>query len=254
MVISRIALCLAAGMLLAMLSASVGAQSSCIDCHTVRDHELEARGEPRSPHLEEFRNSLHYRKGVGCQDCHGGDPESFDKWRSHRGVLNSRHAMSPTNPLNLPPTCGRCHGPIFSAFSKHTHWDLLRDGDPRAPVCTTCHVSMASQLFVPAPRLCSACHGDEPEAMAPALRGRGNELLARMQDVGVLRRKAANRVRKIRDPSLEHEFEEAYSHAESFWQQAIEIGHGFRWDVWEKLIEESRESFQAILDQPKKRR
>ena len=168
-------------------------------------------------------------------------------------MLNSRHSESLTNPRRLSETCGKCHGPIYSAFRAQPHWELLQEGDARAPVCTTCHVSMASQLLVPAESRCSSCHGEEADSLAPAIAVRGGELLARMRDVGELRRKSSSRIGRIRDPSRQHELQEAYFTADALWQEAIEIGHGFRWNEWERLIEESGESFAALLTEVKKK-
>ena len=169
-------------------------------------------------------------------------------------MLNSRHSESLTNALRLPATCGNCHGPIYAAFKAHPHWQLLQAGDGRALVCTTCHVGMASQLLLPTEAICTSCHGEEATSLAPPVVSRGNELLARMRDVGELRRKSSKRIRKIRDSSRQHDLQEAYFVADTLWQEAIEISHGFRFNEWERLIEESDESFAAILAELKKKR
>ena len=118
---------------------------------------------------------------------------------------------------------------------------------------------MASQLLVPNESRCSSCHGEEadslaPDSLAPAIAVRGGELLARMRDVGELRRESSSRIRRIRDPSRKHELQEAYFAADALWQEAIEIGHGFRWNEWERLIEETGESFTVLLTEAKKKR
>ncbi len=254
MTIWRLPFCLAAAVLFAPIAATAQARGSCQDCHSGRDAELAARGEIISSHLEDFRHSVHYQRNVGCVDCHGGDSQSFDKWRAHRGVRSSRHPASLTNALLLPATCGSCHGPIFAAFRAHPHWKLLQEGDGRALVCTTCHVGMASQLLLPTDAICTSCHGEEPSSLAPPAWSKGIELLARWRDVGELRRQSSKRIRKIRDSSRQHDLQEAYFVADTLWQEAIEIGHGFRFNEWERLIEESGESFAAILTELKKKR
>ena len=72
--------------------------------------------------------------------------------------------------------------------------------------------------------------------------------------MGVLRRKAGKKVRKVRDDARRHDLEVLYFQADSLWEQAIEIGHGFRWDRWEAVIEESRNSFQILLEELEKKR
>ncbi len=56
------------------------------------------------------------------------------------------------------------------------------------------------------------------------------------------------------NPGLIHEILGEGERAVAYWQEAIEIGHGFRFNEWERLIEESGESFAAILTELKKKR
>ena len=80
-------------------SSEAQAQSSCADCHYAN---------PDAPgHLSEWERSAHGRHAVGCEKCHGGDPTSFDAFRAHQGILDSRNPASPVNRTNLPRTCGQ---------------------------------------------------------------------------------------------------------------------------------------------------
>jgi hypothetical protein len=76
-----------------------------------------------------------------CSDCH----------TAHQ-VLPSSDPRSETHPLNVPRTCGRCHGDSTTvagkgaktdvyqqyAASVHAH-ELLDGGNLRAPTCVSCH-------------------------------------------------------------------------------------------------------------------
>ena len=231
----------------ALIAASAVGQSSCISCHEANDQKFVADGGVGNAHLEDFRYSFHFRANVGCQDCHAGQADTFDKFRAHRGMLPSSASASRTNIKNLPATCGRCHSLIFDSFSLHTHWQLLQDGDYRAPGCTTCHGDTVGQSTALSERRCTACHSDEPDSMAAAFTGRGTQLLGLSREVGDTRRTLQQKIPKVRDAAHRHELEEAYSVAEVSWQAAIEAGHGFRWDEWSAVIARSRRDFGEVL-------
>ncbi len=190
---------------------------------------------------------MHSRAGVHCQDCHTGNPESFNMFQAHRGVLNSRHPSSSTHTRQIPATCGRCHGPIYDAFRRHEHFTLLQLGDARAPSCTTCHGSAASRPLTPRPVGCNQCHNTEADAMAAPLGSRGPQLLRKMQDVAVVRHKVEARIARLRDAARKHDAEGAFFQADVAWQTAIEAGHGFAWDEWEALIQQSSAELEALL-------
>ncbi|BCR06085.1 c-type cytochrome [Desulfuromonas versatilis] len=42
----------------------------------------------------------------GCTECHGGDPQAWDKRRAHRGMFGGKN---PAAPEAWEQTCGRCH-------------------------------------------------------------------------------------------------------------------------------------------------
>ena len=83
---------------------------------------------------------------------------------------------------------------------------------------------------------------------------RGGELVALMRELAKLRRKVEQRIAKIRDPARRHELEEAFSIADAPFQEAHELGHGFRWDDWELSIEEAQQGLQYVFTELKKKR
>ncbi len=234
--------------------ATVSAQTSCFDCHSSQDELAVSRSAPRDTHLSDFRDSVHYRRGVGCQDCHGGDGSSYNKWVAHRGVESSRRSASPTHWQNLPATCGNCHATLFESYASHQHFELLSGGDQRAPSCSTCHGDVASAGFRIPANLCGSCHGSELDSTAKPLDGRGGELLAMMRQTGELRRKVSYRIERLKDAARRHELEEGFFVADAPYQEAIDDGHGFRWDDWEGNIVRAREDFEQLYRELKKKR
>ena len=172
------ALVLAAGLSGLLGAASASASSSrCVDCHTTI---------PSSPrvasHLAEWQQSAHATHDVGCERCHGGDPESVQPQWAHRGILHSSRPNSPVNRANLFRTCAPCHPSEAEAFASSLHRVLLEGDDLRAPSCSTCHGAMTAHVPSPAAleTQCAACHPPgSKRADYPAFARAGAEEIAR---------------------------------------------------------------------------
>ena len=230
------------------------AQTSCVDCHTSQEELAVSKGDPRDVHLSDFRETLHYRTGVGCQACHGGDGSSYNKWVAHRGVDPSQRSSSRTHVDSVPETCGSCHGTLFAAFAFHEHYELFLDGDRRSPTCTTCHGAVGGSAIRQAlPTRCGVCHSDDPDAVAEPVGERAEELQRLMGDVRAVRRKVQSRIERIKDSARRHDLDEGYYLAEASYLEATDDGHGFRWDDWREKILETQEAFDALLAATKKR-
>ena len=60
-------------------------------------------------------------RDVGCDSCHGGNPDTFESLRAHRGVLSSFNPSSPVHRTQLPATCGACHVGPYVNFQASRH-------------------------------------------------------------------------------------------------------------------------------------
>jgi predicted CXXCH cytochrome family protein len=157
---------------------SLSAQkNSCVDCHLQLEDALNAP-------TEGFMADVHKQFGLGCQDCHGGNPSQDDvelaKDRSFKG--------SPER-AKIPEFCGSCHSDSaymrkfnpnlrvdqLALYWTSRHGQLLKQGDSNGAVCTDCHgvhgVQPAnfpkSQVFAwNIPQTCGRCHSDA-ETMKP---------------------------------------------------------------------------------------
>jgi hypothetical protein len=146
--------------------------NSCFDCHS----EVNAQQQAVST---EWQESVHGKAGIGCADCHGGDPTS------DRITV----AMSPANGyIGVPARdvtvglCGACHADVermrsynlptdqyVKYFSSVHGQQLVTAQDVRVAICTDCHgvhdIKKISDPTSPAyptnvPALCSGCHAD----------------------------------------------------------------------------------------------
>ncbi len=147
--------------------------NNCISCH----QDLEEEDGPS--HV--FSRDIHSQRGLGCQDCHGGDPtlEDMDEVRAsgdYRGAPGH---------LEVPDFCARCHS---SAAYMHEHnpslavdqmakyrtsihgQKLFGEKDTKVANCISCHsaheiageqlpYSSVHPLNLPA--TCGKCHADE---------------------------------------------------------------------------------------------
>jgi hypothetical protein len=119
--------------------------------------------ESKITHADEWVTSKHALRGVGCENCHGGDAKTNDETLAHRGVKKSTDASSPVHSKALPVMCGRCHRAELGEFASSAHRQLLSNGDAAAPTCTSCHSSMAADVPSPAALevQCRHCHGSD---------------------------------------------------------------------------------------------
>ncbi|MGC8653411.1 MAG: ammonia-forming cytochrome c nitrite reductase subunit c552 [Candidatus Kryptoniota bacterium] len=110
----------------------------CLSCHTdIGSEEAIA-----------YVNDVHYRAGVTCADCHGGDP-TIDDQDSAMNI--SKGYIGVPKPVNIPQICGRCHGQASSDLKVKYHLndvvdDYLSSVHGRAlrqrnegPQCVSCH-------------------------------------------------------------------------------------------------------------------
>lgn len=123
------------------------AEISCVQCHKAQPGRL---GAP----VKAWQGSIHHDNGIGCNNCHGGDP-----------TLMSMEAMSPDRgfrgvpkPTEIPDFCGRCHIGVKEDYLQSAHGKALGKGGPQ---CVTCHGNHAVKRASPAlinPQDCSRCH------------------------------------------------------------------------------------------------
>ncbi|MFQ5792936.1 MAG: cytochrome c3 family protein [Acidobacteriota bacterium] len=152
-----------------LLAAAIApADAACMTCHPAERVQLE--------------KSVHFRDGIGCETCHGGDPGALDVKRAH----GEKYLGVPAR-REIPRHCASCHSdplrmkphnlPIdqFALYQISGHGRRLAEGDERVAVCTDCHgahdIRSARDPESPTyssnvPETCGSCHADE-ELMMP---------------------------------------------------------------------------------------
>ena len=155
---------------LVLPAAAAAEDNSCVACHN--NSGLRVTNKKLYDYYREWRGSIHADEGVGCHECHGGDPAKQSKKGAHgpSGLSTDLHT-SPVNYRNVSRTCSKCHEAFYRQFQKSQHFEHLRVGKDKAqgPSCVTCHASVSTRVLnVNTVRsTCEHCHneqtGNEPD-------------------------------------------------------------------------------------------
>lgn len=147
----------------------------CARCHS--DADFMRKFNPNQPtgQFAQYQTSVHGKltakgdaKAAVCVDCHGA-----------HGIRPVNHPLSPTQPLNQPQTCGKCHADSrymalykiatdqVSQYLGSVHRAALeeRAGQSSAPACSSCHGSHGAtppQVESMA-AVCGICHSKNQE-------------------------------------------------------------------------------------------
>jgi predicted CXXCH cytochrome family protein len=146
--------------------------------------------------LKEVVEDVHFRRGVSCAGCHGGDP-SVDL--GHDFVKEWPEKDRQKNRAWVVQFCARCHSnpAIMHEFNPSLPTDqlakfkdsphgrtLLERHDDRAPSCVSCHgvhgirpaKDPQSKVYAQrVPETCGACHAD-PKIMSGFTRADGSPM------------------------------------------------------------------------------
>jgi hypothetical protein len=218
--------------------------SLCADCHYTNG------GRPNPSHLHEWDSSAHERAGVGCDACHGGNPNTVESFLAHQSIVRGRGVDSPVHPRNLPRTCGRCHSGPLIAFQKSKHDALLLAGADDGPTCSTCHGTASGHLLNPKAleRQCNACHGRGKKFERLEYAGSARMLQQGVRELRELLRTAAPMIRRVRDEKLRSDLQYAFNQAEVPLIEAVRDAHSFVFTASEERLGVARARANTLLE------
>ncbi|MFQ5718724.1 MAG: cytochrome c3 family protein [Acidobacteriota bacterium] len=121
-------------------------ESACVTCH------LDADDSKTSPAVL-WSNDVHATAGLGCEDCHGGDPSPALAEDPDGSMAEKKGFQPAPDRLAVPGFCARCHADAdyMKTFNPQARVDQLVEyrssvhgkrnaaGDPVPAVCTDCH-------------------------------------------------------------------------------------------------------------------
>ncbi|MHB1858028.1 MAG: cytochrome c3 family protein [Acidobacteriaceae bacterium] len=115
--------------------------ADCLACHADKTKGL--------------KGSVHAAASPGaCLSCHGSAHTIFPK----------NDPRSAVYPLNIPNTCGTCHGGVEDQYLGGAHGKAVASGNMKAPVCTDCHTAHAilqptlAAFRMQSTPICGSCH------------------------------------------------------------------------------------------------
>lgn len=156
----------------AAFQTTYAATNNCLTCH----REFEDKEGPS----HKIVNDIHFQKGLGCVDCHGGDA-TLNDMDDVRAQKNWRGVPSH---LQVPEFCARCHS---NAKYMHNHNPMLptdqlekyktsvhgkrlfQKKDKKVANCISCHTvheinnaktPHSSTYPLNVPETCGKCHAD----------------------------------------------------------------------------------------------
>jgi hypothetical protein len=156
-------------------------KDSCFDCHSVMEGTSIT-----------FKADVHYRNGLSCADCHGGDASEPDQ---NLSMSASRGFKVRVTREATPGYCGSCHeeagfmekyrphGRVdqLALYQKSVHGKLLAAGRKDSAECVDCHgvhdIRSARDARAPTnPRrlseTCGKCHRETAELFRLSAHGR----------------------------------------------------------------------------------
>jgi hypothetical protein len=219
--------------------------SRCADCHFAQPDAPGAR------HVTDWDMSPHGRNNVGCESCHGGNPNTFESFQAHQGILHFSNPASPVGRVNLPATCGRCHAGPFTAFQKSRHYEMVRSGNREAPTCVTCHNEVAANLLSPRQLegQCASCHGAGKTAPNTDFPPEGRLMLEGIRDARALLKEANSFISKISDKARRTRLEAAAEQAAVPLVEATNAGHAFVFDDLRERLDVARRRIADLYEQ-----
>lgn len=152
-------------------SSTFPAEDQCFVCH-------ESIG---GAEVELYKKDIHYKKGISCSGCHGGNSKSEDM---ETAMSKADGFIGIPKGDNVSKVCTKCHSNAQimikqynsslnwnqeALLSKSVHGRLSVSGQEKIVECTTCHnahgiVSVknpASPVYpVNLPKTCAKCHSD----------------------------------------------------------------------------------------------
>ncbi len=156
------------------------AKDTCLDCHKVQ----EGTSIP-------FQNDIHFKRGLSCADCHGGDPNEDDP---NLSMSASRGFLVRVTRAGMAEFCGRCHSNAafmqkhnpkqrvdqVKLFTAGAHAAIPAGSDTIAATCVDCHShhntrAVADPQSTVAPerlaRTCGKCHADSSDLFQKSTHG-----------------------------------------------------------------------------------
>lgn len=169
-------------------------QNRCACCHGDKDLWEGENARLYVP-VDQLADDLHFKNGLSCHDCHGGDPSTTDFKQAHSRQPDPAHPLATPFRAGLVAKktstervqmivefCGKCHPKPTSTYMESVHGQAWqKSGLAVSAVCTDCHGkhgmfpakdSRSPLNSVNVPATCGKCHRFIEERLQQSVHGR----------------------------------------------------------------------------------
>jgi len=159
---------------------ALAGNSSCVDCHLSSDWVADT-----TIATQFMESDIHQSAGIGCEDCHGGNPKiGFAEGDPDLAMNPAKGYKAPPSKSRIPEFCAKCHSDIeymknynpklptdqLKLYKTSVHGKrLYTNSDGKVAVCTDCHGvhgilpssdSRSKVYHNNIPGTCKSCHSD----------------------------------------------------------------------------------------------
>jgi hypothetical protein len=131
----------------------------CFNCHMI----IEGKGHPQA---EMYKGDVHFRKGISCASCHGGDATSDDQ---DVAMSKEKGFIGIPGDGQVAKICSKCHSNEFNLLVKSVHGQSESGKGMIINNCITCHgVHNITPVKSPSSKVngknivmtCAGCHSN----------------------------------------------------------------------------------------------
>lgn len=112
-----------------IIAQEIQSNDQCFNCHAQLDGRVKAPADM-------FKNDIHFRKGVTCASCHGGDSKEEDMDKAMNKSIGFIGVPKGAQVLKI---CAKCHNAEYTALSKSVHGESSTGKGMIVSNCVTCH-------------------------------------------------------------------------------------------------------------------
>ncbi len=141
----------------------------CIQCHSGLDKKYSAP-------VEQWQGSVHFKNGISCHDCHGGDPTDFEM-----AMEPERGFIGVPGYTEVPEFCGRCHIGVKDDYMASAHGQALEMGGAQCVMCHGNHTIAYASIDLINEEKCSMCHDYERAARVKSEITDTEEMLSKLE-------------------------------------------------------------------------
>lgn len=152
----------------------------CLSCHKREISITFKNGEKQSIRIDEKILDASVHRDLSCTGCHFGFSSEEHPLRNFKSKRDYSIAMS--------ESCRRCHFDKYTRTLEGIHYNLLVQGNLKAPVCTDCHgahsVYSGRKEKLSNARKCGQCHSEIYKIYAQSVHG-GSLISEHNEDVPI---------------------------------------------------------------------